>query len=354
MDNTLEQIIDSMTGNYADDLNKISDAIERAMDKGEQELVLALIEYGRSRMEEHENESSEEKNLNYRSQSYEWGLNKETLPLYYEQMQKAMALIQENKIEESADALATVRQWLLSKEELDKNLHLHSFQSIFDEAIYRKFLWQEQDQLLPAEEQMFYSLYGSLLFELDKFTEAQEMLESSVQLNPVESMSHLLLSHLEGMRGDMDASKNYNRQALEYGYIAEDIAEGLINEGRFAQALQKPSIAYRFYELALDYDPANSNVHWCIESLYNDVVEVSRASDNEFESYVQSEGIRLKPRREIIELLDEMMFRFEKEKNWEMAMTTCGFLEALPLSGTVNYHQKLHDYMDQLEDSEDK
>lgn len=350
MKDKLETVVNNMTGDYTADLNKISDAIERAMEEGDQKLVMALIEYGRSRMERHsEDSSSEIEKGDYRSRDYDWGLNKKTMPQFYEQFNKAVDLIQKNEIKKSMDALATAKKWLIPEEELRTNVNLRSFQSIFDEAIYKKLLWKEQDQVVVPEEQMFYALYGQLLYELGDLESAKKALDISARLNPIESMSQLLLSDIEKINGNETDARDFNLKALKYAYIAEDMSVALLNEGNYVLESKMPELAYRFFELALAYDPSNPDVHRSIEHLYTDYPDVSPASDTIFEDYIEKESIDLPPRREIIDILEHLVKYFESEENWELAATACSFLEALPIDNSDDYHHKLHYLMSRME-----
>ena len=177
------------------------------------------------------------------------------------------------------DSILEEAEFLIHKKEYDKALvmlerHYQATKGSYESdsiSVYYHFnnileevLWEQIDKTelevrrAPEDIPAFYLLYGSLLFELERYSQAREMLRKGLQFNPVST--EILFEYAETFK----VKKQFNEylkitaDALLYAYRKEDIARAYRNYGYYYVEMERYDIALDIYFFSLQYDMNNT------------------------------------------------------------------------------------------------
>lgn len=131
----------------------------------------------------------------------------------------------------------------------------HVFDEYFEEILYRYRTNPEKDlrqAQLPYTE--IYMLYGSLLVELRRYSEAQEALRKGLRWNPVSF--RLMSEYIETYKitGDLEQFFSLTKDAFKIAFRSADVARCYRNLGFYFVEKKLWSEAIACYLLSLQYD----------------------------------------------------------------------------------------------------
>ena len=336
MEQQYNDFINSLTGDYVEDLNAIYDEVQKLSLAGEGELAEKLLSYGQKLMAEHRGEDGD-----YRSLKQDGaGIDKfytlldavfaKTLD---EDMEGAKEFI--DRMVEEVDFLRT------ALEALDSGEKFYSFQSMVEEVICRIERDGDRLPILGPEIDMWLTLRGGVAAELKDYDGARNYLEKALAVNPMSTANYLTLSKVARQKGDMEGAKAYNQQAFESAYLASDFSQCFSNEGYFLFKENKPALALAMSMIAKDYDPDNDAAEGNLIMIGQRFGDPELASKEEFLNYLKARNIKGAPDPDRVEILKRVAEKAEEEGNIDFAMEIYINLDAILKDEAI--HKKIHE-----------
>ena len=346
MEQEYNDFINSLTGDYVEDLNAIYDEVQKLSLAGEGELAQKLLEYGQKLMDEHRGDAGD-----YRSLKQDGaGIDKfytlldavfaKTLD---EDMEGAKTFI--DRMAEEVDFLKTALEALESDEKF------FSFQSMVEEVICRVERDGDRRPILGPEIDMWLTLRGGVAAELKEYDDARNYLEKALSVNPMSTANYLTLSKVSRQEGDMEKAKEYNQKAFESAYLASDFSQCFSNEGYFLFKENKPALALSMSIIAKDYDGDNDEAEGNLMMIGGRFPDAEPAEKDEFLKYLKERNIQgtLDPDR--VEILKRLAQKAEEDGNVDFAMEILINLDTILHDDAI--HKKIHELAARYEEGED-
>ncbi len=212
----------------------------------------------------------------------------------------------------------------INKGENDKktNKEYHSFLNPLEEILFYQYIGLKKELVyIPFNEPIFdlYYLYGTLLFEYDRFKNSEEYLLKALRINPVSSKTILALADIYKSK-----TRTYNRfflynvDALKFAYTNEDIARAYRNFGFFYVEENQLDIAAVFYDYSLNFE-FNKNAMRELEYLKSRGVDIE--INREYaESIIESKNIQVGVNQFIIDTLRFICYDLDNRKYFTQAL----------------------------------
>lgn len=336
MEQQYNDFINSLTGDYVEDLNAIYDEVQKLSLAGEGELAQKLLTYGQQLMAEHRTEGGD-----YRSLKQDGaGIDK-----FYTLLDAVFAKTLDEDMEgakEFIDRMAEEVDFLRTAlEALDSGEKFYSFQSMVEEVICRVERDGDRLPILGPEVDMWLTLRGGVAAELKDYDGARRYLEKALAVNPMSTANYLTLSKVARQEGDMERAKAYNQQAFESAYLASDFSQCFSNEGYFLFKENRPALALAMSMIAKDYDPDNDAAEGNLLMIGQRFGNPTPASKEDFLNYLKERNIQgtLDPDR--VEILKRVAEKAEEEGNVDFAMEIYINLDAILKDEAI--HKKIHE-----------
>ena len=346
MEQEYNDFINSLTGDYVEDLNAIYDEVQKLSLAGEGELAQKLLNYGQKLMDEHRGDAGD-----YRSLKQDGaGIDKfytlldavfaKTLD---EDMEGAKTFI--DRMAEEVDFLKTALEALESDEKF------FSFQSMVEEVICRVERESDRRPILGPEVDMWLTLRGGVAAELKEYDDARNYLEKALSVNPMSTANYLTLSKVSRQEGDMEKAKEYNQKAFESAYLASDFSQCFSNEGYFLFKENKPALALSMSIIAKDYDGDNDEAEGNLMMIGGRYPDAEPAEKDEFLKYLKERHIQgtLDPDR--VEILKRLAQKAEEDGNVDFAMEILINLDTILHDDAI--HKRIHELASRYEEGED-
>jgi len=130
-----------------------------------------------------------------------------------------------------------------------------NFDNALEEIIYKEIYQPKKEvRINPESFAKLYSLYGSLLFELRRYDEAQETLEKAMKWNPVKAEIMFELGEIFKLRKQYDEYLELTKRCLECAYSSRHIARCYRNLGYYYIEQKEYDTAIVLYYLSLQFD----------------------------------------------------------------------------------------------------
>lgn len=346
MEQEYNDFINSLTGDYVEDLNAIYDEVQKLSLAGEGELAQKLLDYGQKLMDEHRGDAGD-----YRSLKQDGaGIDKfytlldavfaKTLD---EDMEGAKTFI--DRMAEEVDFLKTALEALESDEKF------FSFQSMVEEVICRVERESDRRPILGPEVDMWLTLRGGVAAELKEYDDARNYLEKALSVNPMSTANYLTLSKVSRQEGDMKKAKEYNQKAFGSAYLASDFSQCFSNEGYFLFKENRPALALSMSIIAKDYDGDNDEAEGNLMMIGGRFPDAEPAEKDEFLNYLKERHIQgtLDPDR--VEILKRLAQKAEEDGNVDFAMEILINLDTILHDEAI--HKKIHELASRYEEGED-
>lgn len=182
-------------------------------------------------------------------------------------------------------ALRIMEALVLKVEELnafqdDQVSEYHVFDEFFEEVLYQHRAKPDKD-LRPAQIPYteIYMLYGSLLVELKRYSEAQDALKKGLRWNPVSF--RIMAEYIETYKitGDLEKFFELTKDAFKIAFRSADVARCYRNLGYYFAEKKLWSEAIASYLLSLQFDheckQAQSELYYINASTHGKVPEPS-------------------------------------------------------------------------------
>lgn len=202
------------------------------------------------------------------------------------------------------------------------NKEYHSFLNPLEEILFYQYIGLKKELVyIPFNEPIFdlYYLYGTLLFEYDRFKKSEEYLLKALRINPVSSKTILALADIYKSK-----TRTYNRfflynvDALKFAYTNEDIARAYRNFGFFYVEENQLDIAAVFYDYSLNFE-FNKNAMRELEYLKSRGVDIEINREYS-ESIIESKNIQVGVNQFIIDTLRFICYDLDNRKYFTQAL----------------------------------
>lgn len=209
-----------------------------------------------------------------------------------------------------------------AEENKNTNKEYHSFLNPLEEIIFYQYIGLKKELAhIPFNEPLFdlYYLYGTLLFENDRFKESEEYLLKALRINPVSSKTILGLADIYKSK-----TRTYNRfflynvDALKFAYTNEDIARAYRNFGFFYVEENQLDIAAVFYDFSLNFD-FNKNAMKELEYLKSRGVD-TEIERKDAESIIESKNVQVGVNQFILDTLRFICYDLDNRKYFTQAL----------------------------------
>lgn len=141
----------------------------------------------------------------------------------------------------------------------DRMTEYHVFDETFQEVLcnYRSKSGKEIRQA-PLPYNKIYGLYGSILFELQRYGEARTALQKGLKWNPMDFSLRSEYIETYKVAGDMDSFYRLSVEAFAYAYRAAYVARCYRNIGYYFVEKKQFEVAYACYLLSIQYEESTS------------------------------------------------------------------------------------------------
>lgn len=348
----MQDFIDSLSGEYVTDLNRITEKIEELSKEERLSEANELLNYANEMMESRQ--ASED---DFRSLGMDSGQDQETLKgieEFYHRLEASMSAILEEKYNIAKDILIDIPSIVPfiqeGIEELDKGAILHSFQSLTDEIMYRIKNPQDTAPVLGPELQMYLSFYGALLLEQKDYNEAEKYYGLALKSNPIDGVSLLSMSRIKRMQKDLEKAREYNHRVFNHAYQASHFAEAFANEGYFLYKEGKADLALAFNMMAMEYEEGNPTAEGNLVLLKNKYPQAQLADKKVYKAYMEESKIKGQPDEETLSVLRMLGEQAEEDGNFELALQMYVNLEQFVQDPKI--HDKIHELIPKFEEEQ--
>lgn len=134
----------------------------------------------------------------------------------------------------------------------------HTFQEPFEEILYR-FIHNPEKEVRQAEikySKMYYQ-YGSLLIDLERYEDAQKVLETGMKWNPVSTQMAFERTETFKLRGMMDEYYQATRDIFKIAFRPEDLAHCYRNLGYYYVEKGELQLAVCCLVFSIPYSSSN-------------------------------------------------------------------------------------------------
>jgi tetratricopeptide (TPR) repeat protein len=137
----------------------------------------------------------------------------------------------------------------------DEKSEYYCFNNILEEILYTEIFKPTKDiRQIPENYTDAYFKYGVILFELENYKKAKEVLEKANKYNPVNARILFELSEIYKMNKNWEEYIKINYKCLEYSYSSKDIARCYRNIGFYFIEQNDFEMAVNLFYLSLDFD----------------------------------------------------------------------------------------------------
>ena len=132
----------------------------------------------------------------------------------------------------------------------------HNFRNILEEAIYRKLNNPEKTiRNMRRDFDRAYLVYGTLLFELKRYYEAEEALKKAIGINPINLEAWFELSEIIKIRQAWEKYLEVSKHCLKIAYTSKDVGRCYRNLGFYYVKMQSFDLAATLYDTGRIFDP---------------------------------------------------------------------------------------------------
>ena len=137
----------------------------------------------------------------------------------------------------------------------DKVSEYHFFRNILEEIIYKELYKPAKDvRRIPEDYAEIYYLYGTILFELKRYDEAEVVLQKAMRVNPVRTDIISELSEIYKIRKDWGEYLSLSKRMLNCAYASEGVAKALRNLGYYFSEQRDFDTATAMYILSYQFE----------------------------------------------------------------------------------------------------
>ncbi len=235
VDELMNQIKKEMTGDLAKDLEHLSErASALRKEENAQELLEAIAEYAYEMMPEEQREQ-------FTEQTFVRGKRMDLA------FAEALQLVNEKNMQGAEEILSDISDKIAAYYENAKP-RLFSFRNPFEYHMYRYFYPNDTDfDRAPFDFAHYLQLYGYVLLDNKKFSEADAALERAIRFNPVSADVRFEMAELCKIQRNRKKLLAINQETLRLCTTADRIARVLANMGFYCYYVGD------FYEAAVFY-----------------------------------------------------------------------------------------------------
>lgn len=146
-----------------------------------------------------------------------------------------------------------------------------------------------------------YLQYGSLLIDLKRYEEANQMLEKALQWNPMSAKIGYEYAETFKIMGMLDKYIEITRKAFSVAYTKEEVARGYRNFGYYLIEQEKYQAAIGCYLLSLQYDRESKNAQSELYYIHQKTNgKVKQPTIDELESIAEREDFPMGVNRDVL------------------------------------------------------
>lgn len=231
--------------------------------------------------------------------------------VYKQDYDKALSIIEAlvNKIEESNmfqdDAVSEYR----------------AFEDLFEEILYVHGAKPTKDvrhAQHPYSE--IYLLYGSILFELKRYEDAQTALKKGLHWNPVSFRLATEYTETFKQTGDIEKFYELSKEAFRIAYHSKDLARCYRNLGYYYIEKEAWEAAFSCYLLSLQYERESKQAASELYYISQKADHFTEPSFADVQKYAKEYGIPLGPDKDVVGLAFAYGNRFLKDHRYDVAV----------------------------------
>lgn len=179
-----------------------------------------------------------------------------------------------------------------------------SFYEVFEELLYIFHNKPKKDlRLSEIPYAQVYSLYGSLLIDLERYEEANKMLEKAIRWNP--SNAGIAFEYIETFKlmGDMDKAFELTKDVFKIAFYPDDLARCYRNLAFYFVEKELWQEAIGCYIYSQQFDPDSKQVPAELYYISEKIKAPIKSPDmEELRQYSQKQGFPLGPDTDILGL----------------------------------------------------
>lgn len=235
-------------------------------------------------------------------------------------LEEAEFLIHKKEYNKAFAILERHYQMIRDSYESDSKSVYYHFNNILEEIVWDQINKTSLEvRRTPEDLPSFYLLYGSLLFELKRYSEAREMLKKGLQFNPVSTA--ILFEYAETFKvsKEFDEYLKITADALSFAYQKKDIARAYRNYGYYYIEMERFDIAMDLYFLSLQYDENNSAKGELFYIAEKTGTQPVQPTPEKLFGELEKENIQLGPNEHVLNVLAALIKHVLKENAFDAA-----------------------------------
>ncbi len=199
-----------------------------------------------------------------------------------------------------------------------------SFEESMQEVLYRSLHRKERREIyaVPFPYATIYFMYGSVLWNLEEFEEAQTAFEKARKWNPVSASITLQYAETLSINGNISGKKCLKlfNEVFKYTFEPKELAYVYRTLGKFFSENELWKEAYICYNTSLKYDDNSGDAYNELEFIQDEsgITENDISFGDEMK-FTNNYGISLKPNQKIIKLAVDCGEEAYAEEDFEMA-----------------------------------
>jgi len=204
----------------------------------------------------------------------------------------------------------------------DESLEYLFFQNVFEMVLYLEIVKPSKfNKIIPYDFGFLYFLYGNLLLELERFKEAECVLEKSIRINPVDTQRLFELSEICKIQKDMDKYFEITNKCLKYSYINEDLAHSYRNLAYYFLEKENFDLASTLLYFSMYIFPDSKLAFSEIEYISQITgKQIEEPSIDDIEKILNENNIQFGPNHELLNIAVNLAIDSEENKNHETAL----------------------------------
>lgn len=199
-----------------------------------------------------------------------------------------------------------------------------SFEESMQEVLYRSLHRKERREIyaVPFPYATIYFMYGSVLWNLEEFEEAQTAFEKARKWNPVSASITLQYAETLSINGNISGKKCLKlfNEVFKYTFETKELAYVYRTLGKFFSENELWKEAYICYNTSLKYDDNSGDAYNELEFIQDEsgITENDISFGDEMK-FTNNYGISLKPNQKIIKLAVDCGKEAYAEEDFEVA-----------------------------------
>lgn len=177
-----------------------------------------------------------------------------------------------------------------------------SFASVFEFFMYiQRYKTDKEIKWIEYPYSSIYLQYGSLLIDLKRYEEANQILEKAVRWNPMSAKIMYEYAETFKIIGQFDKFIEMTKKGFSVAYTKNEVARGYRNWGYYFVEMKKYQAAIGCYLLSLQYEKDNKNAQselYYIHQLTNGTIK--QPTLEELETIAEIEGFSMEVDRDVL------------------------------------------------------